>query len=180
MSFCSKCGARLNEGATFCSNCGAPQEVPAQQAWTPPEQQGWTSEQQGWSPEQQAWPPGQQAWSNEQQFHPQDIENNKVMAVLAYLGVLVFVPMFAAKESKFAHYHVNQGLVLFIAEVAYAILYAILSSILLAISWRLYVITRIIGLLSLVFLVLSILGIVNALNGKAKELPVIGKIKILK
>ena len=166
MSFCSKCGARLNEGATFCSNCGAPQEVPAQQAWTSSEQQGW--------------PPGQQTWPNEQQFHPQDIESNKVMAILAYFGILVLIPLFAAKESKFARYHVNQGLVLFIAEVAYGIVYAVLSSIIWAISWRLYFITRIIGFFSLVFLVLSVIGIVNAVNGQAKELPVIGKIKILK
>lgn len=166
MSFCSKCGARLNEGATFCSNCGAPQEVPAQQAWTSSEQQGW--------------PLGQQTWPNEQQFHPQDIESNKVMAILAYFGILVLIPLFAAKESKFARYHVNQGLVLFIAEVAYGIVYAILSSIIWAISWRLYFITRIIGIFSLVFLVLSVIGIVNAVNGQAKELPVIGKIKILK
>ena len=166
MSFCSKCGARLNEGATFCSNCGAPQEVPAQQAWTSSKQQGW--------------PPGQQTWPNEQQFHPQDIESNKVMAILAYFGILVLIPLFAAKESKFARYHVNQGLVLFIAEVAYGIVYAVLSSIIWAISWRLYFITRIIGFFSLVFLVLSVIGIVNAVNGQAKELPVIGKIKILK
>lgn len=166
MSFCSKCGARLNEGATFCSNCGAPQEVPAQQAWTSSEQQGW--------------PLGQQTWPNEQQFHPQDIESNKVMAILAYFGILVLIPLFAAKESKFARYHVNQGLVLFIAEVAYGIVYAILSSIIWAISWRLYFITRIIGIFSLVFLVLSVIGIVNAVNGQAKELPVIGKFKILK
>ncbi|MGI6508084.1 MAG: hypothetical protein ACOX4A_06835 [Saccharofermentanales bacterium] len=102
------------------------------------------------------------------------------MAILAYFGILVLIPLFAAKESKFARYHVNQGLVLFIAEVAYGIVYAILSSIIWAISWRLYFITRIIGIFSLVFLVLSVIGIVNAVNGQAKELPVIGKFKILK
>ena len=50
----------------------------------------------------------------------------------------------------------------------------------LAISWRLYFISSIIGLCSLVFLVLAVLGIVNAANGRAKELPVIGKFKFLK
>lgn len=38
----------------------------------------------------------------------------------------------------------------------------------------------IMGLCGLVFLALAILGIVNAASGKAKELPVIGKYKILK
>jgi len=36
------------------------------------------------------------------------------------------------------------------------------------------------GLVNLVFLVMLVLGIVNAANGRAKELPVIGKFKILK
>ena len=34
--------------------------------------------------------------------------------------------------------------------------------------------------ISALFLVLSIIGIVNAATGKAKELPVIGKIRIIK
>ena len=35
---------------------------------------------------------------------PQDVQANKVMAILAYFGLLVFVPLFAAKESRFARY----------------------------------------------------------------------------
>lgn len=40
---------------------------------------------------------------------PQDVQANKVMAILAYFGLLVFVPLFAAKESRFARFHTNQG-----------------------------------------------------------------------
>lgn len=43
------------------------------------------------------------------QFDPRDIQNNKVMAILAYFGILVLIPIFAAKESKFARFHANQG-----------------------------------------------------------------------
>ena len=43
---------------------------------------------------------------------PQDVQANKVMAILAYFGLLVFVPLFAAKESRFARFHTNQGLIL--------------------------------------------------------------------
>lgn len=109
-----------------------------------------------------------------------DIEQNKGMAVLAYLGILVLIPLFAAKESKFARFHSNQGLLLCIAAIAYSIVYTILSSIIIAISWRLSIIVSLLGLFSLVFLVLAIIGIINAANGKAKELPVIGKYKLLK
>lgn len=109
-----------------------------------------------------------------------DIEQNKVMGILAYLGILVLVPLLAAKESKFARFHANQGLVLCIAAIIYAFAYSILTGVVLAISWRLYFIVSILGLCGVVFAVLAIIGIVNAANGKMKELPVIGKFKILK
>ena len=32
-------------------------------------------------------------------------DNDKLMGVLAYLGILVLVPLLAAKDSKFAQYH---------------------------------------------------------------------------
>ena len=59
------------------------------------------------------------------EFDQQDINNNKVMAILAYFGILVLVPI-------------------------------------------------------LVLLILAIIGVINAANGKAKQLPVIGNIKLLK
>jgi len=39
------------------------------------------------------------------------------MAILAYLTWLVLIPLFAAKESKFARFHCNQGIVLAVAEI---------------------------------------------------------------
>ena len=114
------------------------------------------------------------------EFSQQDINSNKVMAILAYLGILVLVPIFAAKDSKFARFHANQGLVLFLAEIAFYIVLTIVSAIILAISWKLYFIITILSLVWIVFLVLAIIGIINAANGKAKELPVIGKFTLLK
>ena len=38
-----------------------------------------------------------------------DVQNNKVMAVLSYIGILVLIPILAAKESPFARFHANQG-----------------------------------------------------------------------
>ncbi len=114
------------------------------------------------------------------EYDPKDIEQNKTMALLAYLGILVLIPIFAAGTSPFARYHANQGLVLCIAAILYGIAYSIFSSIILAISWRLYFLVSLIGLVGIVFLILAVMGIINALNGKAKELPLIGKYKLLK
>lgn len=98
-----------------------------------------------------------------------DINDNKVMAVLAYF--LFFIPLLAAKESKYAMYHANQGLVLFLS----AVVVNIIGSIIPIIGWFL-----IIPIANLMILILAIIGIINAAGGKKKPLPLIGGIKIIK
>lgn len=159
MAFCGKCGTKFEDGAKFCPACGAPVSVAPQQpttpAYTPPVV------------------PGAPA-----QADIKDAQDNKAMAVLAY--IIFLIPLLAAKDSPFARYHTNQGLVLAIAAVAYGIVYSILSTIVLAISWRLYLVVSILGWVSVVFAVLSVIGIINAVNGRMKPLPIIGGIRILK
>ena len=175
MVYCGKCGTKVDEGVKFCPSCGNPMEAPA------PEQQAQQTQQNTAQTDFSAkFANLNNTADTTAEFDQADITNNKAMGILAYLGPLVFIPMFAAKGSKFARFHANQGLTLFIACGAWSIVYSILNWIILAISWRLYFISSIIGLCSLVFLVLAVLGIVNAANGRAKELPVIGKFKILK
>jgi uncharacterized membrane protein len=120
-------------------------------------------------------------------FGKADAEQNKVMAILAYLGILVLVPIFAAKESPFARFHANQGLILFIAFIGWGIVDGILTALLRAILWSglglwsLYSLgSSVLNLVYLAFTVLAVIGILNAVNGKAKELPFIGKYKLLK
>ena len=110
-----------------------------------------------------------------------DAQQNKVMAILAYFGPLVLIPIFAAKESRFARFHSNQGVVLLLACIAYSIVYSVLSGILLAISGTLFLIISILGFAcSCGITVLAIIGIINAAKGEMKPLPIIGGIKILK
>ncbi|MDO4510860.1 MAG: zinc-ribbon domain-containing protein [Bacteroidales bacterium] len=110
-----------------------------------------------------------------------DAEQNKVMGILAYLGILVLVPIFAAKESKFARFHANQGLLLCIAAIAYLIAMQIVLAVMWRISWTIAsIVSVILPLAGLVFLVLAIMGIINAVKGEFKELPIIGKYRILK
>lgn len=176
MTYCGKCGAQVQDGVKFCQGCGAAVETKvennaqqAQSASQPP-QNDFSQKIQNLN----------NTADTTAEFDAQDITSNKAMAILAYFGPLVLIPIFAAKQSKFARYHSNQGLVLLIASILYGIAYSILSSIILAISWRLYFIVSIIGLVSIVITILAIIGIINAATGKAKELPLIGKFKILK
>lgn len=172
MAFCGKCGTKVEEGVKFCPGCGA--QVMAQAAEPQEQNQEQKSDFASKVASLNDTP------DNTADFDKADIEQNKFMAILGYLSWLVLIPIFAAKESKFARFHANQGLVLAIVEAAWWIVEWILSSVFWAISWRLSFISTILSLVNIVFLVLAILGIVNAANGKAKELPVIGKIKILK
>lgn len=108
-----------------------------------------------------------------------DIQNNKVMAVLSYIGILVLVPIFAAKDSPFARFHANQGLILFLAEVIFGVANMILTVIFAFLGQIALLWTIVAFLVYIAFLVLLILGIINAAQGQAKELPLIGKIRIL-
>ena len=181
MKFCGNCGTKINGNIKFCPGCGtpadAPQEQQPQQAPPPNNNQAPQQNQNNFNA---AFQNLNNTADTTAEFDQNDINTNKGMAILAYFGPLVLIPIFAAKQSKFARYHSNQGLVLLIASILYGIAYSILSSIILAISWRLYFIVSIIGLVSIVITILAIIGIINAATGKAKELPLIGKFKILK
>lgn len=107
--------------------------------------------------------------TNAEQPDASDASNNKGMGILAY--IIFFVPLIAAKESRFAMYHANQGLVLFLALVAVNIV----SSLIPIIGWLF------IGPLgNLALFILAIMGIVNAAKGFCKPLPIIGGFRILK
>lgn len=156
MAFCSKCGAELEEGAKFCALCGE-----ATEAQSTADSVADTVKEKFNEFNNTADTTGE--------YDPADIENNKVMAVLSYIGILFLVPLLAAKESKFARFHVNQGLVLFLAGIVSSVV-AVVPLIGVILS----------AVCSIFLTVLMILGIINAATGKAKELPLIGKISLIK
>ncbi|MDR3309664.1 MAG: zinc ribbon domain-containing protein, partial [Tannerella sp.] len=103
-----------------------------------------------------------------------DAEANKLMAILAYLGILVLVPILAAKESPFARFHANQGLLLLLTSIVGGIVVGILATILAFVSVVLA--GALYSVFYLAILALAIIGIINAVKGEKKELPVIGKL----
>lgn len=181
MAYCKTCGFQMDDSATFCPQCGTPvaQQAEGSPGQAPPPHQ---HQHQHYAPPP---PPGfMNTPDTTGQFAQEDINANKGMAVLAYLSILVLIPLFAAKESKFARFHAKQGLNLFILEVVLMVFRILLGAI-----WRVryYIVsvphpavTWITFLLWLPLLALSILGIVNVVNGRAKELPVIGKFNLIK
>ncbi len=205
MSFCGNCGTKIEDGVKFCSGCGAATVVQAQQQQNVPPVQAqqqqnmphmqaqqqqnmphMQAQQQQNMPHMQAQQnmPHMQAQQPYQQmppnvgmqpepsdvtylFNPIDIENNKVMGFLGYL--IFFVPLLAAKDSYYAKFHANQGFGFFLGYVICSVL------------WIIPILGWIAAPICYIVLgVFSIIGMVNALSGKAKKLPIVNKLNIFK
>ncbi len=111
---------------------------------------------------------------------PKDIQENKFMAILSYIGPLVFIPFFARKNSPFAQYHAKRGLNLFILQAIVSVALSVLAIILGSIPGGNIINWLISTPVSLAMTALSVIGIVNAAMGKCKELPVVSGIKFIK
>lgn len=89
---------------------------------------------------------------------------NTLMAILAYIGVLIIIPYLMANDDTFVKFHIKQGLVLVVIEL-----------IVWGAGMMLWGIYPILALVNLATFVLSIIGIVNVLQGNTKELPLVGQ-----
>ncbi|MBQ3150648.1 MAG: zinc-ribbon domain-containing protein [Clostridia bacterium] len=155
MITCKQCGTQVEGDVKYCTNCGAPLEIPE------------TSQNTSQIDLSEKFKQFNDTADTTAEFTAEDIEKNKVMALLAY--IIFLIPLLAAKDSKFARFHTNQGIILFIGAVIASIIAAIPI-----IGWI------IAPILSVIITVLAVIGIINAAGGKAKELPLVGKFKILK
>lgn len=104
----------------------------------------------------------------ENAIDPGDIEQNKTMAGLAYF--IFFLPLLVCPESKFGRYHANQALLLVILALGGSIILGMIP----IIGWVL------LPIFGLGIFVLAIMGLINGFGGKVKELPLIGKYRIIK
>lgn len=157
MAFCSKCGANIND-EKYCPVCGA---------------------KTGRVDIREKMEDFKDIIANEQQkitVDEYDVQNNKGFAILSYLGILCLVPIFGAKNSKFARFHAGQGFNLFLFEILSYVLISILIKIPLIgifFDWVFMIVM-------FVDFCLSIYGIFNVLKGRVKALPIIGKFRIIK
>ena len=170
MKYCKSCGNGCADSDTFCNVCGAKlagtetRESTGQSANTGAEEPA----PQGQTFRDKVMDAFTNPTDTTSEYPPDDINTNRIFAVLSYIGFLFIIPLIAVPDSKFAKFHANQGLVLFIAELLSALLYLIPI-----IGWAAG------AAAGILLTVLSVLGLVNAIQGKAKELPFIGKFKIL-
>lgn len=91
------------------------------------------------------------------------LDSNLLMASMSYIGVLVLIPIFSgATKNPFITFHVKQGLVILVGEII-----AIIASI-----WA----PSLGGLLFVLMLVASIVGLFTCLHGEKRYIPGIGTI----
>lgn len=178
MAYCIKCGGRVEDTDKKCPFCGADIPVVESQQQSQARSQAQTSE---YTYGQNTYNPYYPDTAREGYFNEAEVKKNKVMGVLCYLGILVFIPILAGdKDSEYLKLHKNQGLVLFLINVIADLLEK---------SWiRVGFLGHLTGgvisvgcdIISFVLAILWILGIVYACRGTKNELPGIGKIKIFK
>lgn len=171
MAFCSSCGTALPDYAKFCSSCGK-----ALEPFIPPTEVSTTAVPIPENPSPYPNPPYAPSAPYNQAV---DIAENKLISILCYFGPLVLVAIFMMKNSRYARFHANQGLLLFIFEVAGAILVGIVGSALYYSSVY-FLATLLWTLFWISIVILLLLGITNAASGREKRLPVLGRFNIIK
>ena len=80
-----------------------------------------------------------------------DIKENKFIAALSYVWILCLIPLFFKRQSKFAQFHAQQGLVLFIIEIF---------------GWLIFPLPIIGHIIFIMVILYSIIGAQKALAGK--------------
>ena len=164
---CPKCGGINDDGVKFCAYCGQPMTAAG------------TVKEEFSEKVDQVINEFQNPADFSGEFTPDDIQKNKGISVLSYLGILLLIPWIARPNSKFARFHVNQGLVLFITELVIRFVNSVLKGVL-GDSGLYGPIGIVFNIISILLFVLMIIGIVNAVKGEAKDLPIIGKLRFLK
>ena len=106
-----------------------------------------------------------------QPMDPKEIEDGKPFAILSYALNFVGLPFFLVplimRNNEFSLYHAKQNLMLWLV----GIVGGVISGVLIALCVGLLLFP----LLTIFLLVLNIIGLINAIKGEAKPLPVIGK-----
>ena len=100
--------------------------------------------------------------------------------IVAYLTWIGLVVAFLAGDRERSKFHLNQALVLTIGGVVWSVVYRVARVVLGALTFGLAngVLGGLNALVSIVILVLTILGLINAVQGEEKPLPLIGGIVI--
>lgn len=106
---------------------------------------------------------------------------NKAVNALSYTGILFFLPLVVGGDST-GKFHANQGLIALIVDVVFHVVGRVLGALggLPLIGGLIGIIGSIFGIVAwLVMVAILIFGVVNVINDKTVELPIVGKINLI-
>lgn len=93
-------------------------------------------------------------------------DQDKIMLVLAYLGLLALIPLLTVNDSQYVKWHAKNGLVLWISGIVVVLV--------LQVIWYL---GQFLGCLAMVgVVVVSVVGISKALKGERYRIPIVSDI----
>ena len=180
--FCSKCGVPVEEGAVKCRLCGAPigkqEEISSEHTCAQQEDE---LQNDGYAQQENEDADGGYV---QQVNEPQNNENDqpsvksavansdRIFAVMSYVSFFVIVPILLRPNSRFVRFHVNQGLVLFLIDSFMMIISGMFGG--------MEIVVSILRVIECLCYALMFFGILTALQGREKALPIIGKIRLLR
>ena len=164
---CYNCGNEVNTEGTNCPFCGAPLNIAAPNQPNPGFEQQAQNFQQG--NERQAF--DQQGYQQQGEFS-MDPKTAAIVCYITWIGLVLAVVM-ADRNDPFFKFHLNNSLILVICGFATGIVGAVLCLIPI-IGWLIFLAAEVF------LLVCLIMGLVSAVNGECKPLPLIGEFQILK
>ena len=148
MAFCPNCGAQVEEGVAFCPQCGTGLNGAA--------------------------PIPVDIYDHTMEFHPQDISDNKVYAMLCYLmGMIgIIIALLASGESPYLKFHVRQAVTISVTSMLLWIAAIVLC-------WTL-IVPAAAGVLSLVIFVIRIISFFRICNGRSVEPELVRSLNFLR
>lgn len=98
--------------------------------------------------------------------HSKDVDQNRLVAALAWLWVLSAIILLVKKDSPFVQFHARQGFVVFLLSIVLWILFGIIGPF----AWPLQ------QLLKFAVFLMIVAGFIQALRGRWWTLPVLGSL----
>lgn len=148
MAFCPNCGAQVEEGVAFCPQCGTGLNGPA--------------------------PAPIDYYDHTAEFHPQDISDNKVYAMLCYLmGTIgIIIALLASAESPYLKFHIRQAVKISVTSMLLWIAAIVLC-------WTL-IVPAAAGVLSIVIFVIRIISFFRICSGRSVEPELVRSLNFLR
>lgn len=102
--------------------------------------------------------------------------DKKVTGIVGYITWIGLIIALCAGDKEGAKFHLNQSLVIWLAEIVVAVIASVAG----AIPGVGLIVSLVAGICQLVLFVFWIMGLINAIKEEEKPLPLIGGIQILK